>query len=97
LGRATLIGETTRGGGRNNAFLPAGNGFSVSISVTKVWDPCTGQEWERIGVAPHVRVPSAQALDEALRLSRTPDRYRPGPIQQRECRTAPTSGTRHGG
>lgn len=93
LGRATLIGEVTRGGGRNNRYLPAGHGFAVSISVTKVWDPCTGREWERTGVEPHVRVPSAQALDEALKLSRQPERYRPGPLQQRECRTAPATGT----
>ncbi|HEX9937311.1 MAG TPA: S41 family peptidase [Longimicrobium sp.] len=89
LGRATLIGEVTRGGGRNNMYLPAGHGLSVSISVTKVWDPCTGREWERTGVEPHVRVPAAQALDEALKLARQPERYRPGALPQRECRTAP--------
>lgn len=87
LGRATLIGETTRGGGRNNQFFPAGSGFMVSISIAKVWDPCTGKEWERTGIAPDIRVPSAQALDAALQAARTPERYRPpATLPQRECR-----------
>lgn len=87
LGRATLIGETTRGGGRNNEFFPAGSGFMVSVSVAKVWDPCTGREWERTGIAPDIRVPAAQALDAALRAARTPARYRPAAtLPQRECR-----------
>ncbi|HET7463697.1 MAG TPA: S41 family peptidase [Longimicrobium sp.] len=93
LGRATLIGETTRGGGRNNQFFSAGNGFMVSISIAKVWDPCTGKEWERTGIAPDVRVPSAQALDAALQAARTPERYRPpATLPQRECRVAAAAG-----
>jgi C-terminal processing protease CtpA/Prc len=92
LGRATLIGETTRGGGRNNEFFPAGSGFMVSISVAKVWDPCTGKEWERTGIAPDIRVPAAQALDAALQAARTPERYRPAAtLPQRECRIATAS------
>jgi hypothetical protein len=67
LGRATLVGETTAGAGRNNRFFPLPNGLSLSVSITRVWDPCTGREWERSGVAPDLRVPSAQALDAALR------------------------------
>ncbi|HEU4562581.1 MAG TPA: S41 family peptidase [Longimicrobium sp.] len=97
LGRATLIGQPTRGIGRDDTVRPVGDGFAVSITVTRKWDPCTGQEWERTGVEPHVRVSSAQALDEARRLSRTPERYRPGPVPQRECRTAPAARTDSGG
>jgi len=93
LGRATLIGATTRGGGRNNIIVPAGHGFVASISVSKVWDPCTGREWERVGITPDIRVPSAQALDTALAAARTPERYRPAAqIPQRSCRVPATAG-----
>lgn len=67
-GRATLVGERTAGGGRNNAMVPLGHGLVASISVTRVLDPRTGQEaWERVGVAPDVEVAADDALTAALR------------------------------
>jgi hypothetical protein len=65
LGRATLVGATTAGAGRNNAVLDVGHGFGASISFTRVQDPRTGAEWERVGVKPHVEVDQARALDVA--------------------------------
>jgi hypothetical protein len=62
LGRATLVGDRTAGAGHNNAFLDAGHGFSVSVSFTRVADPRTGLEWERVGVQPDVRCDTAAAL-----------------------------------
>lgn len=79
LGRATIVGERTPGAGRNNRFVPVGNGFSISVSFTRVTDPRTGREWERVGVQPDLEVPSAQALTAAHRaalealLARAPD------------------------
>jgi hypothetical protein len=70
LGRATIVGETTAGAGRNNAFVPVGFGLAASISITRVSDPRTGREWEGVGVKPDVDVPSAGALDAALRAAR---------------------------
>lgn len=65
LKRATLVGEATAGAGHmvNGFALP--RGFVAGVSITRVSDPRTGREWERIGVQPDVRVPAASALDVA--------------------------------
>ncbi|NUO64921.1 MAG: S41 family peptidase [Gemmatimonadaceae bacterium] len=65
LGRATIVGEPTAGAGHNNAFLDTGHGFGTSISFTRVMDPKSGAEWERIGVQPTVRVDQGKALETA--------------------------------
>lgn len=62
LKRATLVGERTAGAGRPTALYPAGDGFVVSISGGRTWDPTTNAEWERTGIEPDVRA----ARDEAL-------------------------------
>jgi hypothetical protein len=69
LGRATVIGQPTAGAGHNNAFLDAGHGFNVSVSFTRVADPKTGAEWERIGVQPNVVVSQDDALATAQLLA----------------------------
>jgi len=82
LRRATLVGERTAGAGHNNALLGLGHGFVVSLSYTRVMDPKTGREWERVGIQPDVRVAPESALDTAHRLAlraiaaRTADRER---------------------
>ncbi|MBD0320702.1 MAG: S41 family peptidase, partial [Gemmatimonadetes bacterium] len=86
LGRATLVGERTAGAGRNNRFFPLGEGMSISISVTRVWDPCTGREWERTGIEPDLAAPSAGALEAALRVARDPARRPSGELPQAQCR-----------
>jgi hypothetical protein len=65
LGRATVVGERTAGAGHNNAFIESGHGFVTSISFTRVSDPRTGKEWERVGVRPDVATPPAEALAAA--------------------------------
>lgn len=69
LGRATIVGQPTAGAGHNNAMLDAGHGFGVSVSFTRVADPKTGAEWERIGVQPDVVVDQAEALLTAQSLA----------------------------
>ena len=69
LGRATIVGQPTAGAGHNNAMLDAGHGFGVSVSFTRVADPKTGAEWERIGVQPDVAVDQADALLTAQQLA----------------------------
>ena len=66
-GRATLIGETTRGAGHYGNIEDLGSGYSAFIPFGRTFDPETGQGWEGKGVAPDVEVPAEQALDEALR------------------------------
>jgi len=67
--RATIVGGTTAGAGHNNAVLDLGEGFNASISFTRVMDPKTGAEWERVGVTPDVPVEPARALDVAHALA----------------------------
>jgi C-terminal processing protease CtpA/Prc len=66
-GRATLIGETTRGAGHYGGIEDLGGGYSAFIPVGRTFDPDTNQGWEGSGVKPDVEVPADQALDEALR------------------------------
>lgn len=65
LGRATVVGERTAGAGHNNAFIDIGHGFVASISYTRVMDPRTGREWERVGIQPDVVVAPDSALEVA--------------------------------
>ena len=67
--RATIVGGTTAGAGHNNANLDLGEGFNASISFTRVMDPKTGAEWERVGVTPDVPVDPSRALDVAHALA----------------------------
>lgn len=69
LGRATVVGERTAGAGHNNAFIDIGHGFVASISYTRVMDPRTGREWERVGVRPDVAVAADSALEVAHALA----------------------------
>lgn len=88
LGRATIVGERTAGAGRNNQYFPLGQGMDVSVSVSRVWDPCTRAEWERVGVQPDLAVPAAEALEAALRAARDPARRPAARVPQAECRLA---------
>ncbi|MFN2637988.1 MAG: S41 family peptidase [Gemmatimonadaceae bacterium] len=65
MGRAKTVGDRTAGAGHNNDFVDVGNGFGVSISYTRVADPRTGKEWERVGVTPDINVDPAEALTAA--------------------------------
>lgn len=68
-GRATLIGETTRGAGHYVTLAPVGSRLTALVPVGRAFDPDTGRDWEGVGVAPHVSVVADAALSEALRRS----------------------------
>ncbi|HVM23637.1 MAG TPA: S41 family peptidase [Sphingomicrobium sp.] len=68
-GRATLIGETTRGMGHYGGTVPIAHGYRAFIPVGRTFDPDTNQGWEGTGVKPNVEVAAEKALDEALRLA----------------------------
>jgi hypothetical protein len=53
-GRGTLVGERTAGAGRLTQMYPVGDGFSVSVSGGRTFDPRTGAEWERVGIQPDI-------------------------------------------
>ena len=63
--RVTVAGSRTAGAGHMVNRLSSGHGFSVGISITRVSDPVTGQEWEGAGVQPDIVVPADRALLEA--------------------------------
>ena len=65
LGRATVVGDRTAGAGHMVAALNAGHGFAVSVSFTRVTDPRSGREWERVGVQPDIAVAPELALQAA--------------------------------
>jgi hypothetical protein len=80
-GRAAVVGTRTAGAGYNNVMVPAGEGFTLSVSVAKPIHPKTGGGWEGSGVAPDVAALPGRALAAAHRealkalLSKaTPDR-----------------------
>lgn len=68
-GRATLIGETTRGAGHYGGLQTIGERFAAFVPVGRTYDPDTGWDWEGKGVAPDVAVHTDEALKEALRLA----------------------------
>jgi hypothetical protein len=65
LKRATLVGDRTAGAGHMVGMFDLPAGFTAGVSITRVSDPRTGLEWERVGVQPDVRVDPAQALNVA--------------------------------
>lgn len=65
-GRATVIGETTYGAGNFGSTEKISGGFQAFIAVGRTFDPDTDQGWDYRGIAPHVAVPAALALTEAL-------------------------------
>jgi len=66
LGRATIIGETTRGGAHvvDSREFPNLN-IGMQIPFGRAINPVTGTNWEGVGVEPDRQVPVEQALDVA--------------------------------
>ena len=67
-GRATIVGETTGGGGHTvSGYDFAFDGFRMMIRVPfgRAYDPKTNEGWEGVGVAPDIAVPADQALAAA--------------------------------
>ena len=65
LGRATLVGERTKGGAHPGGFQRINDYFSVNIPIGRALNPITNDNWEGTGVAPHIEVPEEQALNVA--------------------------------
>jgi RimJ/RimL family protein N-acetyltransferase len=69
-GRATIVGERTRGGANPGRVEPAGERFGVFIPAGRVVEPVTGGNWEGVGVEPDVVTDASDALETALTLAR---------------------------
>jgi hypothetical protein len=69
LKRATLVGETTRGGAHAGVFHRIDDHFGMGIPEEKAINPFAKADWEGVGVEPDVKVKAAQALETAVKLA----------------------------
>jgi C-terminal processing protease CtpA/Prc len=63
--RATLIGETTKGGAHPGDRYRVGPHLKSSIPNGRAINPISGTNWEGVGVVPHIAVPEDEAFDVA--------------------------------
>jgi len=66
-GRATLIGETTRGGAHPTEFYPLTPTVEITVPIARSINPVTGTNWEGTGVTPDIAVQADRAFDVAYR------------------------------
>jgi C-terminal processing protease CtpA/Prc len=66
LGRATVVGETTRGGAHPRVGLAVHPELELTLPVARSVSPRTGANWEGCGVRPDVPVAAEEALQVAL-------------------------------
>ncbi|GAB2595975.1 S41 family peptidase [Spirosoma areae] len=62
LKRATLVGDTTRGGANPSGTLRINGNFTVHVPVGRATSPITKTNWEGVGVAPDTVVLANRAL-----------------------------------
>jgi C-terminal processing protease CtpA/Prc len=67
--RATLIGETTRGGAHPTEPFPLTPTLEITVPVARSVNPVSGTNWEGTGVEPDITVPAAEAFDTAYPLA----------------------------
>ena len=70
LRRATIVGETTRGGAHTaKGLVNLGHGIRALIPAGEVLDPTTKANWERVGVKPDIAAADSVALDVGHRIA----------------------------
>ena len=70
LKRATLVGETTRGGAHAGVFHRIDGHFGMGIPEQKAINPFGKADWEGVGVEPDVKVTAGEALETAEKLAK---------------------------
>lgn len=81
LGRATVVGETTGGGGHTVRLVRHDElGVELRVPNSRAINPVTGTNWEGVGVVPDVATPATDALEAAhvLALQRLHEAAEPG-------------------
>ena len=63
--RATLVGETTKGGAHPGGRYRVGPHLKSSIPNGRAINPISGTNWEAVGVVPHIAVPADEAFGVA--------------------------------
>jgi hypothetical protein len=74
LHRATLIGETTRGGAHAGVFHRIDDHFGMGIPEQRAVNPYSDHDWEGVGVEPDVKVKAADAVTTAIQLAQSKSR-----------------------
>lgn len=69
LGRAAIVGETTRGGAHAREGFPVHPHLEATIPVATAVNPKTGGNWEGTGVAPDIQTTAGHARDTAYELA----------------------------
>ena len=67
--RATIVGETSRGGAHPGGPQRINNHFAIWVPMGRAINPITKTNWEGTGVIPDVAVPPAHALKTAQLLA----------------------------
>jgi hypothetical protein len=67
--RATLVGETTRGGAHPVGQFWVAPHLSIRVPTARSVNPVSGTNWEGVGVRPDIAVPADDALRVAHRLA----------------------------
>jgi C-terminal processing protease CtpA/Prc len=60
-GRATIVGETTRGGAHPTDGFPLSGTLEITVPIARSVNPVTGTNWEGTGVEPDIAVPAERA------------------------------------
>jgi C-terminal processing protease CtpA/Prc len=69
LKRATIIGETTKGGAHDSRPVKVGDRFIMELPFARAVNPITQTNWEGTGVEPDLASPADQSLNLAYRLA----------------------------
>ncbi|MDY0813871.1 S41 family peptidase [Kitasatospora purpeofusca] len=69
LGRAEVVGETTRGGAHPRDGWTVHPHLELSVPIARAVNPVSGTNWEGAGVRPDVPCAAEDALDRALSLA----------------------------
>jgi hypothetical protein len=99
--RATIVGETTKGGANAGRYVDVSPEFRLFVSNAHATSVATGKSWDKVGVRPDIVVDAADALErahaEALRalIAKTKDADRKRELEWLlEPRGAPLSAER---
>jgi hypothetical protein len=71
LGRATVVGERTRGGAHPVEMFPIRPHLQATIPIARSLSPVSGGNWEGTGVLPDIPVAAGEALDAACQRARS--------------------------
>lgn len=69
LRRATIVGETTRGGAHPGGLVEIGADLFVVVPTGRAENPITKSNWQGVGVRPDIKVAADLAREKAIELA----------------------------